>query len=378
MITLIPRKLTPIIQKRLFTGKAMIIIGARQTGKTTIIQNLAQDLGESKIYLNADEPIVRDQLENAGLERLKMIIGKKNVFILDEAQRIKNIGLTLKLIIDELKNVQVIASGSSSFQLTDEINEPLTGRKWEYQLFPISWQELVEHAGMLQSRMQLEQRLIFGMYPDIFNYPGDERLVLSNLAASFLYKDLLSFQGIRKPDLLDKLLRAVALQLGNEVSYNELATMLGVDKNTVMSYIDLLEKVFIIFRLQSLSRNLRNEIMSSRKIYFYDNGIRNAIIGNFNLLHLRQDTGALWENFLVSERLKYFHYSGFWGNRYFWRTRQQQEIDYVEERDGKFHAFEFKWNPQVKVTFPKVFRETYPECQFEVITPHNFEQFLGI
>ncbi len=377
-MTFIPRKLETIIQNRLFTGKAIVLLGARQTGKTTILKKLLQTHGEKALYLNADEPMVREQLENAGSDRLKMIIGKKNLFILDEAQRIKNVGLTLKLITDELKDVQLIASGSSSFELTQEISEPLTGRKWEYQLFPISWQELAAHTGFLQSRMQLEQRLIFGMYPDIFNYPGDERQVLTELISSYLYKDLFTYQGIRKPDRLDKLLRALALQVGNEVSYSELASTLGVNKNTVMTYIELLEKVFIIFRLQPLSRNLRNEINSSRKIYFYDNGVRNAIIGNFNVLNLRQDTGALWENFLMSERLKNLHYTGWWGNRYFWRTRQQQEIDYVEEHDGLFSAYEFKWNPKAKVHFSKTFRAVYPNSNFETIIPENFERFLGI
>lgn len=227
----------------------------------------------------------------------------------------------------------MLASGSSAFEIANEINEPLTGRKWEYYLFPISWEEYVNYAGYMNAHQQLETRLLYGMYPDVITSPGEEKEVLDQLTTSYLYKDLLRFRGIRKPELLDKLLKALALQIGQEVSYNELAGLLQVDKSTVSDYIRLLEQTFIITRLQPLSRNLRNEISTMRKIYFWDTGIRNMLIGNFNSLQSRTDAGALWENFLVIERMKYIQYHGLIGNRYFWRTKAQQEIDYVEERE---------------------------------------------
>jgi hypothetical protein len=275
-----------------------------------------------------------------------------------------------------MPEVNLFVTGSSSLELANEINEPLTGRKWEYMLYPVSWSELAGFKGVLEARMQLDQRLIYGMYPDVVMNPGDEKEILTQLSSSYLYKDLLEYQGIRKPDLIIKLLQALALQLSSEVSYNELSNLLGVDKNTIYSYIDLLEKAFIVFRLNPLKRNLLNEISSNRKVYFYDNGIRNSLIANFNPPSLREDMGALWENFLVSERIKYLHYNKIWTNKYYWRTHAQQEIDYLEEREGKFFAYEFKWNLKKHGNFPKSFDNAYPESAFLNITPENFETFL--
>jgi len=310
------------------------------------------------------------------LERLKNIIGKAKTVIIDESQRIPNIGLTLKLITDNLPEVQLIVTGSSSLEISDLTYEPLTGRKWEYSIYAISWSELRNYYGSVNAQMQLENRLIFGMYPEIITNVGEERERLINLSQSYLYKDILSLKLIRKSDVLQKLLRALALQLGNEVSMNELSQVVGADKATVMSYIDLLEKTFVIFRLLPLSRNLRNEISSSRKIYFYDNGIRNAIINNFSPLTLRQDVGALWENFLISERIKVNHYRKRYVNTYFWRTQAQQEIDYIEEADGQFKAFEFKWNERKTSKLPAKFAEAYAPQIFEVINRQNFDSFL--
>lgn len=310
------------------------------------------------------------------LERLKNIIGKAKTVIIDEAQRIPNIGLTLKLITDNLPEVQLIVTGSSSLEISDLTYEPLTGRKWEYSIYAISWSELRNYYGSVNAQMQLENRLIFGMYPEIITNVGEERERLINLSQSYLYKDILSLKLIRKSDVLQKLLRALALQLGNEVSMNELSQVVGADKATVMNYIDLLEKTFVIFRLLPLSRNLRNEISSSRKIYFYDNGIRNAIINNFSPLTLRQDVGALWENFLISERIKVNHYRKRYVNTYFWRTQAQQEIDYIEEADGQFKAFEFKWNERKTSKLPAKFAEAYAPQIFEVINRQNFDSFL--
>jgi len=316
-------------------------------------------------------------LESANIQVLRQAIGNKKLVFIDEAQRVKNIGLSLKLIVDEIPDVSLFVTGSSSLELSNEISEPLTGRKWEYMLYPISWHELADYMGSHEAVLALENRLIYGMYPEIITNQGDERELLLQLSGSYLYKDLLEYKEIRKPDLIIKLLQALAFQVSSEVSFNELSGLLGVDKNTIYNYIDLLEKAFIIFRLNPLKRNLRNEISSSRKIYFYDNGIRNSLIANYNPLGLRNDIGALWENFLISERLKYLKYNKIPANSFFWRTHAQQELDYVEERGGKYYAFEFKWNPKKKVKASKTFTDAYPEHEFLTITSENFRSFIG-
>lgn len=374
---MINRLLFQIIESRLFKGKTVVILGPRQVGKTTLVREIMQQHDLPKLYLNADLPAVRESLSEVGVEQLRTYFENAELVVIDEAQRIRNIGLTLKIIHDMLPQVQLIATGSSAFELANEINEPLTGRKWEYRLFPISWQELINHTHFLAARGQLETRLIYGMYPDVITNPGEERATLQELSSSYLFKDLLSYKGIRRPEVLEKLLRALALQIGSEVSYNELSRLVEIDKNTVENYIRLMEQAFVIFRLQPLSRNLRNEINTSRKIYFYDNGIRNALISNFNPLSLRADVGGLWENFLISERMKANHYNRAYGNSYFWRTHAQQEIDYLEEYDGQLHAYEFKWNPKAKARFSKSFTGAYPNASTKVISRDNFEEFLG-
>ena len=371
---MIQRKLEQTVNDKLNSGKAIIVLGPRQTGKTTLMEKIATDVG-NYLLLDCDDIFVREQLENANTEKIKQVLGSHKLVFIDEAQRVKNIGLILKIIIDRMKHVQLLISGSSSLELANEINEPLTGRKWEYMLFPISWEELQNHFGYLKSQQQLEQRLIFGMYPDVINNIGDEEEILKQLGTSYLYKDLLTYKGIRKPELLEKLLIALALQIGNEVSYNELASLLQVSKDTISNYIDLLEKAFVIFKLKPFSRNLRNEISTTRKIYFYDNGIRNSLISNFNPISLRQDIGALWENFLISERIKYLHYNKISANIYFWRTKQQQEIDFIEERGGKIYAFEFKWRLKAKVKYPKIFINAY-NAEFKTINKDNFFEFV--
>jgi len=373
---MITRKLTSIIQSKLKSGKAIIILGPRQSGKTTLLESIARTEG-SFLLLDCDDPLTRSILENPTTEQLRQIIGTYKLVLIDEAQRVKNIGITLKIIIDRIKDVQLLVSGSSALELAGEINEPLTGRKWEYMLYPISWMELQDHVGYMIAMQQLELRIIYGMYPDVINRTGNEQEVLRLLAGSYLYKDLLSFNGIRKPELPEKLLRALALQLGNEVSYNELAGLLQVDKKTVSIYIDLLEKAFVVFRLSPFSRNLRNEISSTRKIYFYDNGIRNALIGNFSPLNMRQDKGSLWENFILSERMKYLHYHNLAPGRFFWRTQQKQEIDYLEEQDGQLSAFEIKWNPNAKFRIPGTFKGAYPNVKVEMISKENFLTFVS-
>ncbi len=373
---MIKRKLETIIKSKMFGGKAIVVLGPRQTGKTTLLKKIA-DEQKDYLFLNGDDLNVRQELENAGFEKLKQIIGTHSFIFIDEAQRIKNIGLTAKIIVDRIKPEQLLISGSSALELANEINEPLTGRKWEYMLYPVSWEELVEHKDYLTAVQQLEQRLIYGSYPDVINHPGEEKEILNQLTGSYLYKDLFTYKSIKKPNVLEKILRALALQLGNEVSYNEIARLVQIDKNTVQTYIDLLEKAFVIFRLNPLSRNLRSEISTSRKIYFYDNGIRNSLITNFNSLNIRNDKGALWENFLISERRKFNEYNKNWVNSYFWRTKQQQEIDYIEEKNGILYAYEFKWQKTKKVKLPNKFAETYPQHKYKVITQENFTEFIG-
>ncbi|MFN8258382.1 MAG: ATP-binding protein [Bacteroidales bacterium] len=370
---MINRRLNDIITNNL--NKAIILLGPRQTGKTTLLTQIAKKSG-NYLLLDADDTLVRSKLENANTEEIKQLMGDYRTIFIDEAQRIKNIGLTLKIITDRFPGVQLLVSGSSSLELANSINEPLTGRKWEYMLYPVSWQEWYEHIGYLKSEQQFENRLIYGMYPEVITNQGKEKEILSSITGSYLYKDLLSYQGIRKPDVLEKLLQALALQVGNETSYNEIASLIKIDSKTVVNYIDLLEKAFVIFRLNPLSRNLRNEIATSRKIYFYDNGIRNALISNYNPLNLRNDTGYLWENFLISERIKYTHYNSVFCNRFFWRTRQQQEIDYIEEHSGKLFAFEFKWNETKKTRVSKVFKGAYPESEIQTITRKNYLEFI--
>jgi predicted AAA+ superfamily ATPase len=370
------RTITPILTNKFFKKKAIVILGARQTGKTTLTKLLTQEREERILQLNADELIVREQLQNASLASLKQIIGNNNIVIIDEAQRILNIGITLKLIIDNLPNIQLIITGSSALDLASEINEPLTGRIWQYNLYPISWEEFRSEHHFLEAKSMLEQRLIFGMYPDVINNTGNEKEVLNLLANSYLYKDLLNFKGIRKPELLEQLLKALALQMGNEVSYNELSKLLKVDKLTISNYIELLEKSFIVFRLSSYSSNVRNEIAKGKKIYFYDNGIRNSIIQNYNPLNMRNDTGALWENFLISERIKINHYHQHLIKHYFWRNTNQQEIDYIEESAGELSAFEFKWNSKVKNKIPSSFTNAYKVKQTLIINQDNYEDFI--
>lgn len=370
---MINRIIQSAIISKIGKGKAILIVGPRQVGKTTLVKTILNN--EMYLFLDGDDPTVRNLLTNPNTERLKSIIGKNKFVFIDEAQRIENIGLTLKIITDQFKDVQLLVSGSSAFELNNKLNEPLTGRKWEFQLYPVSWKELEDNIGFLKATQQLEIRLLYGMYPDVINNSSEAFDVLKELTNSYLYKDILALGSIRKPEVLEKLLQALALQVGSEVSYNELAQLLTINKNTVGTYIDTLEKAFVIFKLKSFSRNLRNEIKTNQKIYFYDNGIRNMIIGNFNPLELRQDKGALWENFLISERMKKNSYENSTAKPFFWRTVQQQEIDYVEDFNGKITAYEIKWNVNAKAKTHKIFNETY-DAQTEIINSENFRKFL--
>jgi predicted AAA+ superfamily ATPase len=358
--------------------KALIILGPRQVGKTTLIRKVAEQISPAYLYLNGDEFPVQQALQNANLAFLKAFVGDYKCIVIDEAQRIPNIGLTVKIMLDNIQGIQLMVTGSSSLELASTINEPLTGRKWEYQLFPLSWNELVKGLGLMHSLASLSNLLVFGLYPEVVTSAGQEIPVLSNLASSYLYRDLLNYQGIRRPELLSRILQALAWQVGSEVSFNELSQTVQADKNTVQNYMDLLEKSFIVKKLNPFSRNLRGEINKSRKIYFVDNGILNSVTGNYSPLTNRSDVGGLWENFLIGERQKMLRYNGFYGRVYFWRNVAGQEIDYLEEIDGKIYPFEFKWNPKANVKFPRVFAETYHPEDLQVIHKENFWQWLQV
>lgn len=374
---MIRRLLQNVIEERMFAGKAIVVIGARQVGKSTLLNMILEGRGESALQLNCDEPEVREMLSAMNTQELKLLIGNNRILVIDEAQRVGDIGMTLKRIADNFPDVQLLVTGSSSLELQNRLNEPLTGRKFEYHLFPLSTGELLEAKGLLFVKQTLESRLVFGSYPDILNHEDDAKELLYNLSNSYLYKDLLNLEGVRRPALLGKILVALALQVTSEVSYNELAQTVGSDGKTVEKYIDLLEKCYVIFRLNGFNRNLRTELKRAKRIYFYDNGVRNAILQNFAPLALRQDAGALWENFFISERIKANQYGGRYVNSYFWRTNLQQEIDYIEECDGQFSLFEMKWNPRrSNVRFPDTFLSAYNVKEKAVVTPENWIEWV--
>ena len=372
---MIQRSLLRSIEEKMFSGKIILIVGARQTGKSTILKIIQSSANRKTLFLDCDDPNTRALLNNQSTANLLRLVGDYEIVIIDEAQRVRDIGLTIKQIHDN-GSCQLIVSGSSAFELNSQINETLTGRKWEYKLYPLSFNEMKNHTSWLEERGNLENRLLYGTYPDVINNPSNEQEILLNLSSSYLYKDILSFQEIRKPRLLEQLVQLLAFQVASEVKYNELANTLKVNARTIETYIDLLEKSYVVFRLPSYNRNLRNEIKKSRKIYFYDNGIRNSLISNFNAVSLRKDLGQLWENYLVSERLKRNSVQKLYCNTYFWRTNQQQEVDYIEEHSGKLFAYEFKWSEKKRVKLSKTFGNAYPEHEFQVINQENYTDFI--
>ena len=375
--TMIQRKLETVLKSRIGKGKAIILIGARQVGKSTLFDSIMKKMEDPVLSLNCDDAVVRETLANISTTNLKLLLGNRKIVLIDEAQRVENIGMVIKRIVDNYSDVQVLVTGSSTLGIKDRINEPLTGRKFEYEMYPISTGELYDTYGLIHTNQLLENRLIFGSYPDVLMHPEDAKEILSNLSDSYLYKDILELDSVRKPDLLRKFLIAIALQVGSEVSYNELASTVGSDAKTVERYVDLLEKCFVIFRLTALSRNLRNELKKSKKIFFYDTGIRNAILNNYAPSSLRNDMGSLWENFFIMERIKRNKYLGEHRNYYFWRTTDQKEIDFIEEYDGEFTIFEMKWNPRNKNSkFPQAFLDAYRCREMAVVTPDNYLEFL--
>lgn len=374
---IIKRTIQEYVEKSLYKGKIVIIYGARQVGKTTLVRQIEERSNKKTLYLNCDEPDIRTKLSNASSTLLASLFDDHELIIIDEAQRVKNIGLTLKLTVDNLPHVQVIATGSSSFDLSNKVAEPLTGRKYEFTLYPFSIEELSQKYSLLELDRLIEPLMLYGAYPDIVMKQPEAKALLANLTESYLYKDILEFEEIRNPEVLYRLLQALALQVGDEVSYNELAQTVGVHHKTVARYIELLEKAFVIFRLRPYSRNARNALTKLRKVYFFDLGIRNALLNNFNALELRSDKEALWENFVINERLKSNRNHGKFPNMHFWRTYDQAEIDYIEEENGIIIGYECKWKKE-KMRVPKAFRDLYPESEVREINRENALEFLRI
>ena len=377
----IKRDIDGFLAKRMFGGKTLVIYGPRQSGKTTAVESYlaTHELVSDVVSFNGDETTDRQLLADASAEKLRLLVGKKKILFIDEAHKVPNIGLVLKRAWDKVKGVQVIASGSSSVELADKIEEPMTGRKFDYTLMPPSFAELVSVTSPADELRCIEQRMIYGMYPDVVTHPGDEVDRLRMIGKGYLYKDILAMGEIKRPELLDRLLSALAFQIGQEVIYSELAQTVGTDDKTVAKYIDILEKAYIIRKVPSYARNLRNELKKSKKIYFNDCGIRNYIIGDWRPLDMRGATeaGHLWENYLVAERAKWRLVHEPETREFFWRTTQQQEVDLVEESASGMKAFEFKWNPRKgKIAPPKTFRSAYPDADCRTITPQDFLEFL--
>lgn len=375
---IIPRIVMETIQQRIVSSKKIIILyGPRQVGKTTLIQELIKSLPYRSLTVNADEVAYQTVLSSRNLAQMKLLVEGYELLFIDEAQRITDIGINLKILHDALPDLRIIATGSSSFELANRTKEPLTGRTWTYELFPISLMELHQQQNAFQLHQRLEEFLRFGTYPDTLQLPNatDKIHYLRELSSAYLYKDILEMATLRYADKLRKLLQLLAFQIGSEVSLNELGNALGMSKDTVSVYIDLLEKAFVIFRLSGFSRNLRKEVSKMDKIYFYDLGIRNVVIDNFQPLELRTDVGALWENFLVIERRKRNAYTGHFANTYFWRTYTGAELDYVEEANGQLAGFEFKFSrKQVKI--PESWLSTYPGASFDLINQESYLPFL--
>jgi len=373
----ITRQIVQKIQKDCFKGKIILLLGARQVGKSTLIKMLTFDKEIETLWLDGENADVHLLLQNANSERLKQIAGNHKVIVIDEAQKIDAIGSVLKLFSDYLKEIQVIASGSSSFELRNSLNEPLTGRKFEFNLYPLSFQEMVNHTNLLMEIRQLPQRLSYGYYPEIVTSTGNEERLLKFLSESYLYKDIFLFKGIKKPEKILELLKLLAWQIGSEVNYNELSKTLNIDNQTIESYVNMLEQAFVIYKLNAFNTNQRKELKKSKKIYFNDLGIRNALINDFRPIEIRNDNGALFENFVINEFRKQNEYQQIYANLYFWRTTDQKEIDLIIEKNGMLHTFEIKWNPNKKAVLTKSFSNIYPNYTFDVINNTNFFEYVS-
>jgi predicted AAA+ superfamily ATPase len=375
----IKRALFSQLETALQPGKVMVLYGPRQVGKTTLAKDLIANLPLRSKFINADELVYREVLASQSSQRLGELLGDAELLIIDEAQRVPNIGLNLKILVDSFPHARIIATGSASFDLASKINEPLTGRNLTFNLYPISYTEIQNTLGVIEARSQLERWLVWGGYPTIVttNDPASRESLLGELVGSYLYRDVLELEGVRRADKIVDLLRLLAYQIGGEVSIAELGTSLGLNFQTVDKYLDLLEKVFVIFKVRGFSRNLRKEVTKNSRYYFYDNGIRNSLIQNFNPLALRNDIGQLWENFLVIERRKANQSAGRMVNSYFWRTYDQKEIDCIEEHGGRLYGYEFKWQAGgIRRAVRNEFSEAYPDSELMVVSQEKFEEFL--
>jgi predicted AAA+ superfamily ATPase len=368
----ISRQIEQKIEQDFFKGKIILILGARQVGKSTLIKQLPSCREQNTFWLDGENADVHLLLKDTNSERLRQLSGNHSVVVIDEAQKIENIGSILKLFADYLKEIQVIASGSSAFELRNSLNEPLTGRKYEFKLFPLSFAEMVANTNLVQELRELPQRLLYGYYPEIVTHSKEAERLLRFLSDSYLYKDIFLFKGIKKPEKILELLKLLAWQLGNEVNYHELAKILNLDNQTIESYVEMLEQVFVIYRLPAFHRNHRTELKKTKKIYFNDLGIRNALINDFRPIELRNDIGALFENFIVNELRKQNEYKQIHANFYFWRNTDQKEIDLIIEKDNTLEAIEIKWNHKKKVNLTKSFTNIYGPIAFKCIDQTNF------
>ena len=372
-------RLTEILKKNnLKPNKVVVLLGARRTGKSVLIQKIISETNEKKVVLNGEDFTTLSILQPRSIESYRSLLGGADFLIIDEAQQIPEIGKILKLMVDNIPEIKILVSGSSAFDILNKTGEPLTGRKSTIYLFPFSQQEYSLNENIIDTKAKLNERLILGNYPELWNLPGkrEKSLYLKELVSSYLLKDILTYDGIRNSDKILRLLKLIAFQIGKDVSLHELGRQLGLHKNTVEKYLDLLSKTFVIFSVGGFSRNLRNEVSKSKRWFFYDNGIRNTLIQNINDIDTRNDIGELWENYIISERIKFQYNNQMLVSNYFWRTYQQQEIDWVEEREGKLFAYEIKWNPNKKVSAPSNWKKAYPDSTFKVITPDNYLQWI--
>lgn len=373
------RGIDTIFAKKVLPNKVLILLGARRVGKTAFIKNYLSAIPkEDYLQLNGEDIHDADLLKERSVANYKRLLANVKVLVIDEAQNIPEIGLILKLIVDSIEDIKIIATGSSVFDLSNKLGEPLVGRKNTIYLFPLAQMEFNKYENFKETTQKLEERLLFGSYPELEQYPdwNDKINYLKEIVNSYLLKDILVYEGIKQSNKILDLLKLIAFQLGQEVSLQELARQLGISKNTVESYLDLLSKVFVVYKVPGFSRNLRKEITKSNRWYFYDNGIRNAIIANFSRLDSRTDVGALWENYLASERIKFQNYTQKTVTNYFWRTYDQQELDWLEEENGLLHGYEYKWNENRKAKIPTAFAKAYPEASFEVINKGNYLDFI--
>lgn len=374
----IPQKQLENLKNFLSPNKAVIIYGPRRTGKTTLINKFLEMTKENYLLVSGEDIVVQKELSRQSIEKFKDFLGNNTLLVIDEAQKIKNIGLNLKLILDHIKDIKVIATGSSAFDLAHHLGEPLTGRKYTLRLYPLAQLEIMKIEQKINTESNLENRLIYGSYPEVVICKDNRKreMYLKEIVASYLYRDILELDGLRHSDKIVRLLQLLAFQIGKEASFSELGSQLGISKNTVEKYLDLLEKTFVVYRLRGFSRNLRKEITKNARYYFYDVGIRNALINNFNQLDMRDDVGMLWENYIITERIKKQEYTDISANNYFWRTYDQKEIDFIEERAGHLYGYEIKWKRQ-KSKPPKDFLDNYKNAHFELISRENYLKFIS-